>query len=68
MTIDHGNVGIGTMSPTAKLHVNSVYPEIMVLNSNQTEGGIQFTRSDNPRGMIGYGDLCGGGDTNGLTI
>jgi hypothetical protein len=54
-----GNVGIGTTSPSAPVHVISANNEIMRLQtSDNTTGGIYFTFFDSAnteKGYIGYG-------------
>ena len=62
------DVGIGTTTPAAKLHVNGTSQEVFRVTSNQAMGGIRFTLGNTYRGMVGYGDFCGGGDPNGLTM
>ena len=63
-----GGVGIGTNNPEAGLHVKSPEACVLKVTSTGAEAGICFSQSDDSKGMIGYGDICGGGSLNALTI
>ena len=48
-----GNVGIGTTSPAAKLHVHSTVEEVLRIDSGTT-GAIHFFEGTTRRGILGY--------------
>jgi hypothetical protein len=47
------NVGIGTTTPTNRLHVNGNSPELALFNSSVNNMYIAFSENGNPRGYIG---------------
>lgn len=61
-------VGIGTSNPQANLHVHSPFMNAMNISSTDPLAGIWFYMDNMSRGVVGYGDLCGGGDANAMTI
>ena len=48
-----GNVGIGTTSPSAKLHVHHTSEEVLRIDSGTT-GAIHFFENTTRRGILGY--------------
>ena len=61
-------VGIGTTSPLVSLDIDSNDYEPVHINSDQPMAGIWFTRSGGGMGMMGYGDICGGGSPDALEL
>ena len=54
MSIDSsGNVGIGTTSPSVKLHLHDTVEEVLRIDSGDT-GAIHFFEDSTRRGIIGY--------------
>jgi hypothetical protein len=53
LTLISQNVGIGTIAPTARLHVNGSTNELAVFNSSSNSMYLTFSENGIPRGYIG---------------